>query len=128
MDHASENGTSTDLATCSKEELNEALCKSYLGIRNKKKRNISSAVVTRDSEQPPITTWLRLTVITMNIFTDPKFRRGSNQAYEEILKTKRRQGEVNATQSKAIISREDLFRSVTGHNLPQECPVTAQLE
>ena len=37
MDYAADNGTNIDLATCSKDELNEALCKTYLGIRTQKK-------------------------------------------------------------------------------------------
>eukprot|EP00117_Sycon_ciliatum_P005509 scpid97844/ scgid9429/ len=107
MDYAADNGTNIDLATCSKDELNEALCKTYLGIRTQKKEYYQRS--SYQGFRAAINRHLAETDRDMNIFTDPEFRR-SNQAYDGILKKLKRQGELNATQSKAIISTEDFAK------------------
>ena len=103
----SESGTPLDLTTCSPSELNDVLCRFYIGVRNKNgqyyKRSSYLAARAAISRHAVV----ELNRPELNLFREAVFRR-SNHVLDGHLKTKKLEGDEPAVEHKLSVSDEDL--------------------
>jgi len=104
-----ESDISINLSTCSGSELNDVLCRFYLGLRNKNGHYYKRASYLAARAAISRHVVVELSRPELNLFREAVFRR-SNHVLDGHLKTKKLEGEEPAVEHKISISDEDIER------------------